>query len=174
MSDDGQSSQQPAGSQLVDGSTARLLKEFGFDPGVPVFEYVRVDFDIEQLKRALFESDYSNPVTLPFLGESADSTTPVDIDLYMVVESVRASYESYEAEVDGVGINRYESPEYYVRGHLYRSGTDRTAVSMHAYLRVSERTQLSGATVQVVLRSSGADPSTPLVYWDSPLGHIGL
>lgn len=163
-------SSQQAASQLVHDSTARLLKEFGFDPSVPVFDYVHVDFDIDQLKRALFDSDYSSPVTLPFLGGSADSTTPTKIDLHMVVESVRASYESYEAEVDGVGINRYESPEYYVRGHLYRSGSDRTPVPMHAYLRVSERNQLSSATVQVVLHPSGADPSTQFMYGDSLLG----
>jgi hypothetical protein len=155
---------------LVDDRTSKLLREFGFDPGIPVHDHVQVDFDIAQLKAALFDSDYSNPVTLPFLGQHADSTTPTDIDIRMVVESVRASYETYETEVDGIGVNRYESPEYYVRGYLYQSGCHRAAVPMHVYLRVRGRNEFSAATIQVVFQPSGADPSTPIKYAERGFG----
>jgi hypothetical protein len=146
----------------VDDRTSNLLKGFGFDPGIPVYDFVKIEFDIEEVKRALFDSNYSDPVTLPFRSETADSATPTNIDLQMVVELVRTSYSSYETEIDGVGINRYDSPEYYLRGYLYKGGDNRESVVMHVYLRVGGRNELDSATVQIVAQPSGADPSTTM------------
>jgi hypothetical protein len=144
----------------VGDRTSNLLKGFGFDPGIPVYDFVKIEFDIEEVKRALFDSNYSDPITLPFRSETADAATPTNIDLYMVVELVQASYSSYETEIDGVGINRYESPEYYLRGYLHKGGDNRESVVMHVYLRVGDRNEFHSATVQIVARPSGADPST--------------
>jgi hypothetical protein len=154
----------------VGESTAKRLKAFGFDSGIPVYDFVKIAFDIADVKRALFDSDFSNPVTLSFPGKNADATTPIGIDLAMEVELVRASYETYETEINGVGVNRYDSPEYYIRGYLYGAGGDRRSIPMHVYLRVGDRNEFDSATVQVVFRPSGANTSTPFVYGRGPLG----
>ncbi|HEV3322099.1 MAG TPA: hypothetical protein VG147_07925 [Solirubrobacteraceae bacterium] len=141
-----------------------LLKSFGFDPGIPVYDIEEIAFDVEELKRALFESDYDNPVTLIFQVPHTDAATPDGCtDLPMVVELIQASYESYQRYVGGIGIGRFNSPVYYLRGYLYTQRSDRT-IPMHIYLTVGERNVFSSAIVQIVIRPSGADPSEPLRY----------
>jgi hypothetical protein len=147
---------------LSDGDS-ELLKSFGFDPGIPVYEVERIDFNVEELRRALFESDYSQPVTLMFRVPRTEFSPDGYSDLPMAVELVQASYESYERRIEGIGVGRYDSPVYYLRGYLYTQGGDRT-IPMHAYLEVSERNDFSGAKVQIVIKPSTADPSEPLHY----------
>ncbi len=147
---------------LSDGDS-ELLKSFGFDPGIPVYEVEEIDFDVEELKRALFESDYSHPVTLMFRVPRTEFSPYGYSDLPMAVELVQASYESYERRVEGIGVGRYDSPVYYLRGYLYTQGGDRT-IPMHVYLEVNERNDFSGAKVQIVIKPSRADPSEPLRY----------
>jgi hypothetical protein len=143
---------------------SELLKGFGFDPGIPVYEVEEITFGVDELKRALFESDYHSPVTLMFRVPYTDAATPDGCtDLPMAVELIQASYESYERHVDCIGIGRFDSPVYYLRGYLYTQGGDRR-VPMHVYLTVRERNAFTGAIVQIVLRPSGADPSEPLRY----------
>lgn len=152
---------QEALDKPLDPDDSELLKSLGFDPGIPVYDVETIEFDVEDLKRALFESDYSHPATLmfrvPYTEVSPDGCT----DLPMAVELIQASYESYERCIVGVG--RFESPVYYLRGYLYTQGGDRT-IPMHVYLTVRERNEFTGAKVQIVIKPSGAGPSEPLRY----------
>jgi hypothetical protein len=143
---------------------SKLLKSFGFDPGIPVYDTDELRFDIEDVKRALFESDYSEPVILTFKVPNTDNATSDKCsELPIAVALVQASYESYERYVDGIGIGRYESPVYYLRGYLYTQGGDRT-IPAHAFLAVGERNVLTDAKVQIVIKPSDADSSEPLRY----------
>jgi hypothetical protein len=146
----------------VDHGTSRQLLALGFDPGIPVFNNTDIDFNLDDLRRALFESDYSNPVTLRLpAGEKTDSP---HVDSFLEVISVHASYEIYERELDDVGFNRFDYPNYYVRGFLYNGADDRRTIVIHMLLLACGRNDFDIAVVQAVARPSGADPSTPFVY----------
>lgn len=142
---------------------SELLKSFGFSPGIPVYDVEEIEFDIGQLKRALFESDYSHPATLMFRVPYTEICPDGFSELPMIVELVQASYESYERHIAGIGVGRFESPVYYLRGYLNTQGGDRT-IPMHVYLSVSERNEFTGAKVQIVVKPSDADPLEPLRY----------
>ena len=154
---------QDAFDRPLSDEDSELLKSFGFDPGIPVYDVEEIEFDVQALKQALFESDYSHPVTLMFRVPHTDPGPDGCTDLPMAVELVQASYESYERRIEGVGVGRYDSPVYYLRGYLHTQGGDRT-IPMHVYLTVRERNECAGAKVQIVIRPSGANPSEPLHY----------
>ncbi len=144
------------------------LKSLGFDPGIPVYEVEDLDFDIEDIKRALFDSDYSKPTLLTLMVPDTDAAAPDgSTDVPMAVEIVQASYESYERVVAGVGVGRFESPEYYLRGYLYTQGGDRT-IPMHVFLKVGERNQFRAAIVQIVVRPSPDDAKTETLRYGRP------
>jgi hypothetical protein len=153
---------------------SNLLKKFGFDPGVPVYDFTRIAFGVDRLKEALFDSTFEHPITLPFLEADADPASPIGVNLAMVVETAQAYYAPHEPCLDGIPIGCWENPEFYLRGFAYKSGFDPypEVVRMHVYLRVHDKGQLEGATLQFVRKPSGADPATPLVYGNSRPGHI--
>ena len=151
-------------SRTLDDFESRRLKGLGFDPRIPVYEVEDLGFDIEDVKRALVDSDYSRPVILTFMVPDTDAAAPDgNTEAPMAVELVQASYESYETTIDGIGVGRFESPEYYLRGYLYTQGGDRS-IPMHAFLKVGERNTFTGAIVQIVMRPSDVDSSEPLRY----------
>jgi hypothetical protein len=90
----------------------------------------------------------------------------------MVVESVQAYYAPYEPYIDGIPIGHWENPEFYVRGFVYKNGFNPCPgiVRMHVYLRVHDKGQFEGATLQVMRAPSGVEPSTLLVYATHGLG----
>jgi hypothetical protein len=157
----------PTPVDTIRSDMSERLVALGFDPGIPVHEVEDLDFDLDAVKRALFESTYQNPITLPFRFRSDIPPYLADLELRMVVSAVQAYYEPY-APIVGMSrpLGCWSPPEWYVRGFLYKSGFDPypEIVQMHVYLRTdgSEST-LHSALVQVVRHPSGADPSTPLV-----------
>jgi len=151
-------------SRTLNDVESQKLRSLGFDPRIPVYDVEALDFDIEDVKRALFDSDYSKPYILTFVVPDTDAAAPDgSTDVPMAVELVQASYESYERHIDGIGVGRFESPEYYLRGYMYTQGGDRT-IPMHVFLRVGERNQFTGAIVQIVLRPSGDETPEPIHY----------
>jgi hypothetical protein len=159
----------PIGGQPLPPELSDRLKECGFDPGIPVYDIDPLDFDRDQIKRALFDSTYRNPITVTFRSDQDEwKDTPIGRGLEMVVELVRAVYVPCEPFVGSGLFGCYDKPEWYLRGFLYKSGSDPypEVVRMHAYLEVDggpEVGKIDRANVQVVRHPSGTDPSTPLV-----------
>jgi hypothetical protein len=162
---EGQDEQHLSASPLTE-EQSNLFKALGFDPGIPVYDFSKIQFDCDRLKEALFDSTCQHPITLPFLEDDVDPTCPIGVDLAMVAELVQAYYAPHEPRLDGKPIGCWEEPEFYLRGFAYKSGfdPDPEVVRMHVYLRVRKKGEFAGATVQIVRQPSGADPSTPLVY----------
>ena len=150
-------------SQLLSEEMSDRLKAFGFDPGIPVYEDARPRFDLGDVQRALFQSTYRSPITLPFFfGEGRD------IELHMVVRWVQAYFEPYAPDLRmRRPLGCYNEPEWYLRGFLYKSGFDVNpeVVPMHVYLTTDGGDpKLHAALVQVVAAASEADPSTRLTW----------
>jgi hypothetical protein len=163
MSDQRREPQQTA---TLLGEISDTLKALGFDPGIPVYDLSKVEFGPDRVKEALFQSTLHRPVLLHFSEDDADPSTPLGVDLSMVVESVQVYYAPREPRLDGKPIGCWEDPEFYLRGFAYKSGFDPypEVIRMHVYLRVASGSGFDGATLQIVREPSGADPSTPLAY----------
>jgi len=52
---------QEAYDRAMDEFESQRLIRLGFDPCIPVYEVEAIDFDIEDVTRALVDSDYSKP-----------------------------------------------------------------------------------------------------------------
>jgi hypothetical protein len=141
-----------------------------------VYEIDQLDFDLDQIKRALFESTYRKPVILPFYVGSRD---PRDIggpgvELFMVVELVQAYYAPYAPHTNQkLPIGCFDTPEWYLRGFLYKSGFDvyPEVIRIHAYIATGGAADnINHAIIQIVRSPSEADPTTPLIYGDDTPG----
>lgn len=162
----------PTSDQPVSPEISDRLKAFGFDPGIKVYSVEGVDFDVDLLKQALFDSTYKQPVTIPFRSERISlQGTALANGLGMVVELVQVYYCPREPHVGSGLLGCYNEPEWYVRGFLDKSGIDSNSevIRMHVYLEVDgseehKAGKINRAIVQIVHRPSGADPATQLIY----------
>jgi len=157
----------PADEEVGTQITTRLIA-FGFDPGIPVYEIDKPDFEVDDLKRAVFESTYRKPVTLRFQSDKDEfMETPLAEGLHMVVELVRVFYAPSEPFVGSGLVGCYNEPEWYVRGFLYKSGFDPypEVLLMHAYLQNDgkEVSRIDQAVLQVVRNPSGVNPVDQMV-----------
>jgi hypothetical protein len=151
------------------------LKTLGFEPGIPVYLVEDVAFDLVRVRQALFESTYNSPITVVF-QDSRDvmSEEPIGHGLPMVVELMQAVYVPAEAHVGSGVLGCHNTPDWYVRGFLYKSGFDPypEVIPMHAYLEIADQDGsgkvIECAHVQIVRPCSGVDRSAPLVYADGP------
>jgi hypothetical protein len=155
--------------RLVDEKLSGELKAFGFDPGVPVYAVDELDFDLDLVKKALFESTYRRPTTLPFYIGSRDPLdfTGPDLELDMVVELVQAFYAPREVRIGVTPVGCFDAPEWYLRGFAYKSGFDPhpDVICMHVYIATGgAANDFNHAIVQIVNHPSGVDPSTRLSY----------
>src|SRR5262245_11906088 len=82
---------EPLKVEYWEADRSKWSKALGFHPGCPVYEVTSLEFDLEALKRALFESTYAALYLLPFTINEGD----VSWEISMVVESIRAVYEPY-------------------------------------------------------------------------------
>jgi hypothetical protein len=157
----------PADEEIDTQTTTRLIA-FGFDPGIPVYEINKPEFDVDLLKRAVFESTYRNPITITFRSDKGEMCeTPLEEGLEMVVEFVQVFYGPREPHVGSGLVGCYNEPEWYVRGFLYKSGVDPypEVLQMHAYLQSNgeELGKIDQALLQIVRNASGANPVDRMV-----------
>jgi hypothetical protein len=167
---DATTSREPLPPELSD-----RLKACGFDPGIPVDEITSVDFDLDHVKRALFDGTYQQPVQVTFRSDKERlQETPIGVGLPMVVELVQAVYVPLEPHAGSGLFGCINTPDWYLGGFLYKSGYDPypEIIRMHAYLEVDSSSDggstINSAIVQVVRHTTEADQSAPLVFSGKP------
>lgn len=163
--------QTPADTRPLPEEISERLKGLGFEPGIPVHEIDKVDFDFGHVKDALFGSTYRQPITVTFRSDKeALEETPIGVGLPMVVELVQAIYVPLEPSVGSGHFGCTNVPDWYLRGFLYKSGYDPYSeiIRMHAYLELGsdpdEMSKIEVARVQVVRHRMSVDRSEPLVW----------
>jgi hypothetical protein len=99
-----------------------------------------VEFTLDDVKAALFESTYSNPKYLVFKLDDENT-------MRVAVEAVRAVYSTYER-----GLGCFERPDWMIYGWLPKSGYDPhpDIVRVRCYLQADRNGRFEGAEVQHV------------------------
>jgi hypothetical protein len=101
-------------------------------------EYAKVPFDLEQIQRALFASNYRKPITLlfPKEGVNGDETAT---DIEVTVELAHALYMLYEGD-EQPPAECYDAPDWYLRGIAHFTGPtgEQEAAPAHVYLQMNE------------------------------------
>jgi hypothetical protein len=151
------------------------LTELGFVPGLPVYEVQNLTppegepaatpITVDMLKRALFESSYSQPLVVPLLHHDRG---PVDLDqpLPMVVELAQAIYEPMRERRDSRAVGCWEYPSWYLRGYLHKSPFDASAetIRMHVFLNTEAGTKtINEYFVQLVPEPTTTCDDAPLL-----------
>lgn len=127
------------GGRLTLEESQRLLA-LGFDPVAPVYASY-TGFDIDRIADALFQSEFSRPVLVPFewsdgLKDSVPVILPMEVE---IVQRVLVTAIANVGENSGQRFNCL-SPEWYLRGLLAQSqlNPDGEVVRMHAYIHELE------------------------------------
>lgn len=135
------------------------LIALGFDPATPVYGFDNPDFNLADVKQALFQSTYQKPGLLPLLsGDPLDGPR-----LYVVPELIQVTFYV----TDGF-CGRGNPPNWYVRGYLPQSGLNPTqplcTVHMELILaRIDDPDQVETVNYQLVADAPPTASSRQLV-----------
>jgi hypothetical protein len=151
---------------------AERLKKLGFDPGWPVYGHSSEDEPIElgQVKAALFESSYLEPVVVPFEAKTPGVGLPDEVP--MLLELAKLVWVPETVSESEVPLKCHNYPDWYLRGVLYKNSLlpDGTAVPMHAYLEMGTPVDMDGIYLQFVPRPSDLSADAPLKWGERPPG----
>jgi hypothetical protein len=123
----------------------------------PPIEYAKVPFDLEQVQRALFASNYRKPITLLFPKEGVNvGDTATDIEV--TVELAHALYMRYEG--DEPAAECYDAPDWYLRGVAHFTGPtgEQEAAPAHVRLPMNEDGSVEFPLLQVVVSPDRLKP----------------
>lgn len=129
-------------------TTREMLEAERFFPPI---EYAKVPFDLEQVQRALFASNYRKPITLLFPKEGVNvGDTATDIEV--TVELAHALYMLYEGD-EQPPAECYDAPDWYLRGIAHFTGPtgEQEAAPAHVYLPMNEDGSMEFPVLQVVV-----------------------
>jgi hypothetical protein len=144
-------------------TTGEALVALGFMPGVPHYEISSgaVGFDVDLLRKALFETTCHAPVTLPL--QIADINDVVGDFLPLIVASVQAIFEPQERDHHGRPVGCYDAPNWLARGHLVKSPHDPCPefIWIIAYLITDGSDRNRVDRIQVQLIRDGIDGARP-------------
>jgi hypothetical protein len=146
------------------GELAERLKAHGFDPDLPIYEYLQVRFGITDVARALFSSTYRNPV--PLLLPRDDMLEEEDWELWIRPQLAQASYISSEG--DGFP-GCYEEPDWYLQGLGHTADSKhrpRPVDVVRVLLLNPEADKCGGALVQMLVNTA----TTNAAPTASPIG----
>lgn len=140
------------------------LIALGFDPATSVYAVGNPDFNMADVRQALFQGTYLHPQTIPLVYDSGDWNLPV------VPELIQATYYVVESRS-----GRADLPNWYVRGHLPLSGFNPTQPPCTVHLelilaRIDDPDQIEQVNFQLVADAPQARPSRQLIRAEGPLG----
>jgi hypothetical protein len=157
----------PHGDELEQHLSQRL-KSLGFDPGWPVYRHDDAQWGgitVEDIRKALFESTYMEPVPIMF---GLDGHVPIRI-LVLLVKPV------WVPEVYGPAaspIDCEDDPHWYLQGVVYKNSLLPTpaVTPVHAYVGDARHEGGRETYLQVAPEPSGAQIDTPLRWGTTPPG----
>jgi hypothetical protein len=156
------------GGSLSLEESQRLLAA-GFDPVAAVYASHK-GFDQDRIRDALFDSEYSAPVVVPF--EYSDGLGATPIILPMEVEVVQRLFVTYLGNVGEYDGKRFddEVPRWYLRGLLAKSqlNPNGEVVRMHAYihwLQLEGDKEDNWASIQVLRELPTRTPAVSFDGW---------
>lgn len=134
--------------QKFSAAESERLIALGFDPTTPVYAIGNPEFNLADVKQALFQGTYQEQKLFPLL-----SSEHVGHRLYVVPELIQATFYV----TDGF-CGRGNLPNWYVRGYLPQSGLnpDQPLCTVHMELilaRIDDPEQIEQVNYQLV-----ADP----------------
>ena len=124
----------------------------------PAVDYSSVPFDLEQVQRSLFASNYRNPITLLFPKDGVNvGNTATDIEV--TVELAHALYMRYEGD-EQPPPECYDTPDWYLRGIARFTGPtgEQEAAPAHVYLPMNEDGSMEFPVLQVVVSPDRLKP----------------
>jgi hypothetical protein len=156
------------GGSLGLQESQRLLAA-GFDPVAPVYDSCN-GFDQDRIRDALFDSEFSTPVVVPF--ECGDGLGKTPMILPMEVEMVQRLFVTYFGNVGEYDGKRFddEDPRWYLRGLLAKCqlNPNGEVVRMHAYihwLQLEDNKEDNWASIQVLRELPTRTPAVSLDGW---------